>query len=152
METEQIIRKALDLWNQGRLDEYLAYYDPETEYSMPGGVHGRGLKGIPEALKMQLTALPDSRVDIRQIIVQGETAIIEGISTGTNTGPINLPSGETLPPTGRKVSRGIAVVMKLRAEHIVEYREYSDRPTWMEQLGLVPAPAVGAAGPVRSPR
>lgn len=29
--------------------------------------------------------------------------------------------------------------MRLRNERIVEFREYSDRPTWLEQLGLVTA-------------
>lgn len=57
---------------------YLTYYDADLEYSMPGGLHGHGLKGVPEALQMQLTALPDSRVAIRQIVVQGETAVVEG--------------------------------------------------------------------------
>jgi ketosteroid isomerase-like protein len=137
MEIEEMIRGALDLWNQGRLDEYLAYYDADLAYTMPGGVRGRGLKGLPAALKMQLTALPDSRIEIRQIVVQGDTAVVEGISTGTHTGPTHLPGGDAAPPTAKRITRGIALVMKLRAGRIVEFREYSDAPTWLEQLGLV---------------
>jgi ketosteroid isomerase-like protein len=139
VEIEEIVRKALGLWNQGRLDEYLAFYNADVEYTMPGGVRGRGMKGLPEALKMQLTALPDSRIEIRQIVVQGDTAVVEGISTGTNTGPINLPGTDAAPPTGKRTMRGIALIMRLRDERIVEFREYSDRPTWLEQLGLVTA-------------
>ena len=137
MEIEAIIREALDLWDQGRLDEYLAYYDADLAYTMPGGVCGQGLKGLPGALRMQLTALPDSRIEIRQIVVQGDTAVVEGISTGTNTGPIHLPGSDPAPPTGKRITRGIALVMRLRDGRIVEFREYSDRPTWLEQLGLV---------------
>jgi len=139
VEIEGIVRTALGLWNQAKLDEYLAYYDADIEYTMPGGVRGHGTKGLPEALKIQLTALPDSKIEIRPIVVQGDTAVVEGISTGTNTGPIHLPGTDAAPPTGKRITRGIALVMRLRNERIVEFREYSDRPTWLEQLGLVTA-------------
>src|ERR1051326_5768 len=120
-DTEAVIRRAYDLWNQGNLKEYLACYDSDVEWAMPGA-RGRGLKGIPEELASELTALPDCHIDIQQIVASGDRAAVELTITGTNTGPISLRDGSTRSATGKRIFRGVAVIdrksTRLNSSHI----------------------------------
>ena len=138
MDTESVVREALDLWNSGQLDRYLSCYDSDVEWEM-SGMHGHGMRGIPEALAAQLTALPDYRFGVRQIVARGDCAAIEATATGTNTGPIMLSDGEVRPATGKRVTRGMVLMMRVRNGRICEFREYSNEPSWILQLTQSPA-------------
>jgi ketosteroid isomerase-like protein len=146
MNTEAVIRKALDLWNEGKLEQYLACYDPDLEWEMPGA-RGRGVKGIPEALAAQMTALPDYRFEIRQIIATGDRAAVETTAIGNNTGTISLPDGSVRPATGKRVFRTMVLMMRVRNARIIEFREYSNEPSWDVQLTGSPALPASATSP-----
>jgi len=57
---------------------------------------------------------------------------------GTHTGPVTLPDGTQIPPTGRSVQiRGMEFV-QLRDGEIVVDNLYYDSLAMLAQLGLVP--------------
>jgi len=67
----------------------------------------------------------------------GDTAIDEGWFSGRNTGPVRLPSGESLPPTGKEFRiRGVDFAT-VRGGRIVSYRVYYDQLSFLDQLGLL---------------
>ncbi len=66
----------------------------------------------------------------------GDTAIDEGYSFGTNTGPLQMPSGDTLPPTGKRVRLRGCDVATVKDGRIVSHRFYYDQTEFAEQLGL----------------
>ncbi|MFF8608667.1 ester cyclase [Streptomyces sp. NPDC015346] len=68
----------------------------------------------------------------------GDTAIDEGVFSGRNTGPIELPTGETLPATGKEIRiRGVDIA-QVADGRIVSYRLYFDQMEFLGQLGLLP--------------
>lgn len=86
-------------------------------------------------------ALPDSGFEIEHTLEAGDTAVDEGWFHGTNTGPLKLADGETLPATGKAVRVHGCDIATVKDGRIVDYRLYFDQLAFLEQLGLAPAPS-----------
>jgi ketosteroid isomerase-like protein len=66
------------------------------------------------------------------------TAIDEGYFIGTHTGPLETPTGETIPPTGKQVRLRECDVATVENGLITSHRFYFDQMEFLEQLGLAP--------------
>ncbi|MEU9915077.1 ester cyclase [Streptomyces sp. NPDC051001] len=101
-----------------------------------GEIHGRD--NIVEYWRQMTDAVPDSTFETLHSYEAGDTAIDEGIFSGRNTGPIQLPTGESLPATQKDVRiRGVDIAT-VRDGRIVDYRLYFDEMEFLGQLGLLP--------------
>jgi|tagenome__1003787_1003787.scaffolds.fasta_scaffold20247266_2 steroid delta-isomerase-like uncharacterized protein len=85
-------------------------------------------------------AFPDGRIHRDRYLESGDTAVVEGRYTGTNTGPLGSPAGE-LPATGRAMVLPFADVFRIVEGRIAEHRVYYDSAAMLGQLGLLPEPA-----------
>ncbi|MGM9472537.1 ester cyclase [Pseudarthrobacter sp. YS3] len=83
-------------------------------------------------------AFPDIRYEYTAKYDAGDVAVDEGYVVATNTGPIRLPSGETLPPTGKKVRVRSCDIAQVEAGQIKSHHFYFDQLDYMAQLGLLP--------------
>jgi ketosteroid isomerase-like protein len=98
----------------------------------------RGRDTIVEYWRTMTEAVPGARFEVLHSYEAGDTAIDEGIYRGRNTGPLELPNGETLPPTQKEVRiRGVDIAT-VRDGRIVDYRLYFDEMDFLGQLGLLP--------------
>ncbi|MDJ0457642.1 nuclear transport factor 2 family protein [Arthrobacter sp. NQ7] len=88
-------------------------------------------------------AMPDVRYEHADRHEAGNVAIDEGFVVGTNTGPLALPTGGTLPPTGRQVRVRSCDVATVEDGLITSHRAYFDQLELLGQLGLLPEPAQG---------
>ena len=69
----------------------------------------------------------------------GQTTIDEWIFVGTHTGPLTLSNGETIAPTGNRVSvSGMDIETFDEDGLLVRDRAYFDQLDFLTQLGLVP--------------
>jgi ketosteroid isomerase-like protein len=75
----------------------------------------------------------------------GDVAIDEGYVVGTNTGPLQLPTGETLPATGKQVRIRSCDVATVDGGRITTHRFYYDQMEFLGQLGLVPDESAATA-------
>ena len=66
-------------------------------------------------------------------------AIDEGHFIGTNDGPLPLPSGETIPATGRQIRVRECDVATVQNGQIIVHHVYFDQLEFMSQLGLTPS-------------
>ncbi|GGX06812.1 nuclear transport factor 2 family protein [Streptomyces chryseus] len=98
----------------------------------------RGRENIGEYWRQMTDALPDSVYESVYEHESGDTAIDEGFFTGRNTGPLVLPSGESLEPTHRDVRVRGCDIATVRDGKIVSYRLYFDQLDFLGQLGLLP--------------
>lgn len=71
----------------------------------------------------------------------GGVAIDEGYLTGTNTKPIRLASGETVPATGRSIRLRSCDVVTVKDGLAVRHHFYYDQAELLSQLGLAPESA-----------
>ncbi|MEU0942581.1 nuclear transport factor 2 family protein [Streptomyces canus] len=98
----------------------------------------RGRDNIVEYWRQMTETVPDGTFETLHAYESGDTAIDEGIFSGRNTGPIQLPTGETLPATQKEVRiRGVDIAT-VKDGRIVDYRLYFDEMEFLGQLGLLP--------------
>ena len=74
-------------------------------------------------------------------VEQGDTIAAEWTFAGTNTGPLVMPDGTELPPTGKRIEfKGMELVQfrdgKAAVDHV-----YWDNMAFAGQLGLLPEAA-----------
>ncbi len=98
----------------------------------------RGRDNIGEYWRQMTDAIPDSQYESVHKHESGNTAIDEGFFTGKNTGPLVLPSGESLEPTQKDVRVRGCDVATVEDGKIVSYRLYFDQLDFLGQLGLLP--------------
>ncbi|MGX1476591.1 UNVERIFIED_CONTAM: ketosteroid isomerase-like protein [Streptomyces canus] len=98
----------------------------------------RGRDNIVEYWRQMTEAVPEATFESLHAYEAGDTAIDEGFFSGRNTGPIQLPTGETLPATQKEVRiRGVDIAT-VKDGRIVDYRLYFDEMEFLGQLGLLP--------------
>ena len=96
----------------------------------------------PEAISNYLSQFGESFPDVDYEYVEkyeaGNVAIDEGFVTGTNTGPLPVPSGESLPPTGKSIRVRSCDIAHVEGGLIVRHTFYFDQMEFLGQLGLLP--------------
>ena len=131
-----VVQEFYERFGDGDLDAAIAVFSAGVRISDPGLGTVEGLdamRGYLEALK---GPVPDARAIVDRMFEVGETVIVEGRFSGTNTGPLHGPDG-VLPPSGRTVDLPFADFARVSDHRIVEYRTYYDQVSLFTQLGLM---------------
>ncbi|MET1087506.1 MAG: nuclear transport factor 2 family protein [Arthrobacter sp.] len=97
----------------------------------------RGRDAITSYLFELWEAMPNVRYDQTGRHEAGNVAIDEGIVIGTNTGPLRMPTGETLQPTGRELRIRSCDVATVEDGEITSHHFYFDQVEFLTQLGLM---------------
>jgi len=97
----------------------------------------KGRPAVTEWYASWATACPDGVAGAAVVSASEDTVAIEGLYTGTNTGPFG-----PLPPTGRSVSMPWSNILRFGSDgKIVGGSAYYDQLTILTQLGHMQAPA-----------
>ena len=120
---------------EGRVDAALELLAPGAEFTNPLGAVPVP-DGVRDMLKGYVTGFPDNKFEVKHTIESGEDVVLEGDWVGTHTGPMPLPTGQSVPATGRKVRAPFATIFKVREGRIVSHRSYWDLAGFLAQLGL----------------
>lgn len=94
--------------------------------------------GIVAYFRTFTDAFPDIAYHSEAAHESGNVAIDEGHITGTHTGPLALPTGEVLPPTGRSIRVRSCDVVTVENGLATRHNFYYDEMEFLTQLGLVP--------------
>lgn len=135
--TRELAERALALYNSGDVDAFLDAYATDAVVRAPEGSYEGGA-AIREFWAHQFSAFPDSHVTSDLVVEQGDDIAFEFTYTGTNTGPMGMPDGSTLPATGKRVEMKGMQLLQLRDGKIVRHAVYHDSMTALVQLGLMP--------------
>ena len=106
-------------------------------YVEPGGPH-EGREAIRAIAEMTHTAFPDMKIEASLVLEHDDTVMAEWTFRGTHTGPLRLPDGSEVPPTGNAVDFPGVSVIRLRDGKIATTHEYWDNMRPMSQVGLMP--------------
>jgi predicted ester cyclase len=133
-----LLRAAYDAWNAKDMGRVMSYAQPDARVANVafGSVHD--LRSYDQNW---MTAFPDGRVEIVNIVAHGDFVIGEFIGRGTHTGPLDSPVGK-IGPAGRKVEIRMCEVWECRNGKLASCRAYFDSRTLTSQLGL--AQSMGA--------
>jgi ketosteroid isomerase-like protein len=135
-ENVEIVRRFYEAFGEGDLDAATAVFAGQVQVTDPDLGTVEGLPAFRNYLDGLKGPLPDAGAVIERTYEAGDTVIVEGRFTGTNTGPLDGPEG-TMPPSGRKVDLPFADFSRLSGGKIVEYRTYYDQVALLTQLGLM---------------
>jgi steroid delta-isomerase-like uncharacterized protein len=92
----------------------------------------RGSGPIADGLRTFTESFPDLRIDVESVTADGRRVVVEWAASGTFTGaPLR---GEQA--NGRSFRRRGCAVAEVDGGKIVRYRDYYDRATLLDQLGL----------------
>jgi steroid delta-isomerase-like uncharacterized protein len=136
-----ITRRIFQAYNDRDLDVMLASVNPDVRITLPGGQLISGREEMRTHEQQEWEGFPDARVEVRQVIDQGSMAVAEYIWAATNTGPLNLPDGSTLPATGKRIELPCVTVVEVKDGLVAAERSYWDMMEAFQQMGLLPATA-----------
>ena len=141
---ETVLRRLIDEgFTQGNLqvcDELVAEHVEEHQDFGPS--HTDGPDGVKAVIRSLRAAYSDFRLEVADLVVDGDMVWARNVGSGTNDGPF---MGH--PPTGRSMRIEVFDVVRVRDGKIVEHWGVPDRLGALFQLGLArpPAPAVAPA-------
>jgi steroid delta-isomerase-like uncharacterized protein len=141
-ENIQLAKQAIADLNARALDRYVQRIDDsyigESEIASDPV---RGPAGARQMIERMLTAFPDLRFEIEQILASGDFVVTRVHLTGTHKG--NFLG---IPPTNKKVSWRGCNVGEIRNGKAVRGRIYADTASLFQQLGVLSLPKATTAG------
>ncbi|HTT50399.1 MAG TPA: ester cyclase [Streptosporangiaceae bacterium] len=132
-----VYEQAIGSYNAGDLDGLAEAYTEDAVLVSPDGT-AQGQAAIREHWSQEKAAFPDRAMTIDVIVEQGDTIAAEWTWAGTHTGPLVLPDGTELPPTGKRVEGKGMDLAQLRGGKAAVLHQYWDNMALARQLGLVP--------------
>ncbi|TMG26734.1 MAG: ester cyclase, partial [Chloroflexi bacterium] len=139
-------RQSIDAFNRGALDDWMKMVAEDVELVSPMGGTINGRDAFKGYFAQMRETFPDARVDIKKMVAEGNTIVTEYTFTGTQKGPMQTLTGDTIPPTNRRLSGPAMDIAVLDDKGLLKsLRQYFDTANALQQLGLVPAPAATRA-------
>jgi predicted ester cyclase len=139
MDNKDVVRAVEEAWDGQDLDALDQYFAPEFDNST-SAVPGLppGLAGAKMAHQGAMQSFPDRKVNIEEIVGDGDTVAIRTRVTGTNDGGFPLFN---VPANGAKIDFPAVGIYRLRDGKIVGHWGLNDALTLMMQLGAIQPPA-----------
>jgi ketosteroid isomerase-like protein len=137
-EARMVMDQATDAAFKGDWSTLERLYAPDAVAVTPDQGELKGRDEIVQYLKSFVDSMPDGKYTKEYGHESGNTAIDEGFVDGTNTGSLPLPTGETLPATGKRVHVRGCDVVTVENGMITSHRFYFDQMEFLGQLGLLP--------------
>ena len=125
------------------LEAIAACYSENAVAVTPDEGEITGRDGIVEYLGRFIEAFPDAQYEHLAKHESGNVAIDEGHFTGTNTGDLQGPNGESIPATGKQVRVRDCDIVVVEYGLIREHHFYWDQMEFLGQLGLLPEGSSG---------
>ena len=121
--------------NPDARERYVDFYDDSvTLEGYPPGIDGKeGARAFYTAI---FEALDDGRIDLQEVLVEGDTAAVRFRLTGKHGGELM-----GVPASGNSVDVAGQSFIRVRDGKIVERIQAFDTFTLLQQIGAIPAPA-----------
>jgi predicted ester cyclase len=121
---EGINQKKLEIFDELLAPNYV-------NHSMPTPTPGP--EGFKAVVGMFMSAFPDFRVEVEDVITEGDLFSSRGYFTGTQQGDF-----QGIPPTGRSIKAAYIDIWRIENGKLVENWVNLDMMGMMQQLGVIP--------------
>jgi steroid delta-isomerase-like uncharacterized protein len=127
------------VWNEKQIDAIDELSHPDVVIHAPsvGIEKAEGPAAFKEIARGLYEAIPDVRMSVDEVLVEGDRVALRLTVEGTHTG-----SGMGIPPTGKRFRIGGIALGRYRDGKLVEGWNSFDNLGFLQQLGLVTLPAV----------
>jgi len=113
-------------------------YASGYQYEAPGIQGAANLDQARDYVEGFLTAFPDLHFELGTKVAQGDLVAVSWTSTGTHTGPLRTPTGDSIPPTNKKVRGTGSSFYQFKDGKIISSQLYWDMTTLLAQIGMMP--------------
>ena len=137
-ENTQLVEKLFAAINEHDLGSNNDLYTPDYQSESPGVGSGLNLEQATANTQGFLDAFPDLHFDIRHKVAQGDFVVVNWIATGTHTGPLPTPTGDSLPPTNKKATTPGSTTYQIKDGKVFRSWVHWDMAGLLMQLGLMP--------------
>ena len=132
-----LAEQGFQLYDAGDVEGMVDLYTEDATLVTPSGTF-EGRAAIREAVSRDKAAFPDRAVTRDVIVEQGDTLADEWTFVGAHTGPLVMPDGTELPPTGKRIEfKGMELVQHRDGKAAVQHL-YWDYMAVAGQLGVLP--------------
>ena len=140
-QARELMDRATAAIFDGDWDALRACYAPDVVVTGPdvGTLHG--IDQLVDYMKQFAAFMPDMTYEMTRMHETDDSAIDQGDVMGTNTGPLPMPDGSMLEPTGRQIRMRSIDVATVQNGLISRHDFYFDQLDLMAQLGLMESPA-----------
>lgn len=129
-----------EAWNAGDLSLSDGYAADDFKGEGPGAASPMNYEQNRMYNQNFFTAFPGTKFEILLTIAQGDYVVTHWrASGGTHSGPLQTPSGSSIPPTGKSAVVVGSTTTQLRDGKIVHSWTFWDMASLLVQLGLLPA-------------
>ena len=131
---EALNARDLSLWSHHLAEDYIAELpgvSPPLNKTKTMGYHQRFV-----------TALPNIHFEVLHVLAEGDHVLIHWMASGTHDERLATLTGETIPPTQRRVRVSGALLTEVRDGKIVRDWSYWDQLALLSQLGISDQPGL----------
>lgn len=135
----------MDAWQRRDAEAFTAFYAPDVV--LREHATGTTLTGAAAVAAHNLgwtQVFPDIAAVVERQFADGGLVGWQLIWNGTHEGPLPLPDGTVVPPTGRAVQVPAVLMTEWRDGRVVAQDHYFNAAAMLMQLGVLPAPAAAA--------
>jgi steroid delta-isomerase-like uncharacterized protein len=133
----ELVEEASRVYATGDPDAAADLYADDAVLVVPGARY-EGKQQIRHYWAQLMRGTPNGTAEIRRCLEDDNVFYGELVVRGTNTGELVLPTGTTVPATGKATEIPAMEVVRVRDGKVVEQHVYFDMLTLMVQLGLLP--------------
>jgi ketosteroid isomerase-like protein len=134
---KDLLERVVTLYNAGDLRGLVELYAEDADMVTPDGAY-KGRAAIGDYWRWVNASFPDCILILGVTVEQGDAVAFEYTWAGTNTGPLVLPDGTHLPPTGKRVETRCMDLLQVRYGKIAVHHLHWDNLELAAQLGLPP--------------
>lgn len=136
-ENLRVIEQYAPAYNARDFEALAQLFEESAVFYAPGRLEPlKGRDRIRNAFAATLSIFPDTHYMLEGSFGQGEWVCAQFVWTGTHMGPVPGPGGQTIPATNRSVRLPFVIIAKFDRGRIAEVREYYDRLSFMQQIGV----------------
>ena len=136
-ENIRVAEKSIEAMNSHDLSRD-DLFNEDFQAEVPGAQGGFNREQSRANSEIFIAAFPDLHFEVVRRIAQGEYVVFNWVSTGTHTGSLRTPSGNMIPPTGKKGTIYGSTTYRIRDGKISNTWTYWDMAAMLAQLGLLP--------------
>ena len=135
MAPRELINKFVQIYNQRNFDELdkILHVNFVRHCQATPDVKVRSLAEFKAFVKQDLTTFPDSRVDLHQLVVEGDRVAFFGTFSGTQKGPMG-----PYPASNKTVAVDMGGLFRIDENKIAELWITWDNLALFSQLGINP--------------
>ncbi len=131
----RLARESFDAWNKHDPERYVELLDEKHVFesdTIPAPLTGR--EAGRQFMQVYVSAFPDLRFDIDQMLASGEFVVTRWTATGTQRGQLM-----GIAPTNRRTTTHGCTVVEIKNGKFVHAWTYWDTGHLLRQLGVLPA-------------